>query len=428
MKLFKFTNLLISLIVGLLIAGPLGAVAGVGFSLIPKGATGLRADLFPEVWTGEMVKKFRHDDAASFLEKVPSYDQYAMNDVIHLVDVGADPDVLINNTTYPIDVQELPDQDIAISLNKFQTKATKVTDDELFAISYDKMASVIERHKGVITETKHDMALHAFGPASNSDNTPVVLTTGALDGSRKALVRADIVALKKKFDKLKVPTNGRILVLCADHVNDLLATDQKFQEQYYNYTTGKIANLYGFEVHEYPNAPYYNSTTGKKNAFGSVVTNTDFQGSVAFYAPRMFKAAGSTKTYMSKAADNPTTQANLMNFRHYYIALPKKQEAIGAIISSVSGYSDNTNIEVANATVVTDIGVETLTTVMGATAADLVGVISSTDGSTQTYLITNAGGSVTKTDTDALVTGDKLVVTAENGHQANVYTLTVPIS
>lgn len=425
MKLFKFSSLLISLIMGLLIAGPLGAIAGVGFSLIPRGETGLMADLFPEVWTGEMVKKFRHDDAASFLEKVPSYDQYAMNDVIHLVDVGADPDVLVNNTTYPIDVQELPDQDIAISLNKFQTKATKVTDDELFAITYDKMASVTERHKAVITETKHDMALHAFGPAANTANTPVVLTTGALDGSRKALVRADIVTLKKKFDKLKLPTSGRILVLCSDHVNDLLATDQKFQEQYYNYTTGKIANLYGFEVHEYPNAPYYDSTTGKKNAFGAMVTATDFQASVAFYAPRMFKAAGSTKTYMSKAEDNPTTQENLINFRHYYIALPKKQEAIGAIISTVSGYSDNTNIKVANATVVTNIGVETLTTVMGATAANLLGAISSTDDSIQTYSITNAAGTVTKTATDALVTGDKLVVTAENGQQANTYTLTV---
>jgi len=336
MKLFKFSSLLISLIVGLLIAGPLGAIAGVGFSFIPKGETGLMADLFPEVWTGEMVKKFRHDDAASFLTKVPSYDQYAMNDVIHLVDVGADPDVLVNNTTYPIDIQELPDQDIAISLNKFQTKATKVTDDELFAISYDKMASVLERHRAVITETKHDMALHAFGPASNTASTPVIATTGDAENNRKKLTIADLISLKRRFDAFKIPVNGRILVLCSDHVNDLLSIDQKFRDQYYGYTSGKIANMYGFEVHEYPNAPYYDGSALTKKAFGAAVTATDFQASVAFYAPRMFKASGSTKAYMSRAADNPTTQENLINFRHYYIALPKKQETIGAIVSAYS--------------------------------------------------------------------------------------------
>ena len=431
MKLFKFSSLLISLIAGLLIAGPLGAIAGVGFSLIPKGETGLMADLFPEVWTGEMVKKFRHDDAASFLEKVPSYDQYAMNDVIHLVDVGADPDVLINNTTYPIDVQELPDQDIAISLNKFQTKATKVTDDELFAIVYDKMASVLERHRAVIAETKHDMALHAFGPASHTANTPIVVTTGAADGQRKKLKREDLISLKKGFDAKKIPVKGRILVLCTDHVNDLLEFDQKFRDQYYNYESGKIANMYSFEVHEYPNAPYYDGVLATKKAFGSTPTDTDFQASVAFYAPRMFKAAGTTKTYQSRAADNPTTQENLMNFRHYYIALPKKQEAIGAIISGyadIAELSDNTNIEVADDTVVTAIGVETINVVFETTAAELLGAIDSTDESTQTYAITDTTGATPKAGATALVTGDKLVVTAENGVQTNTYVITVAAS
>ena len=38
--------------------------------------------------------------------------------MIHLVEVGVDPDVLINNKTYPIDVQALEDKDIAIKLDK----------------------------------------------------------------------------------------------------------------------------------------------------------------------------------------------------------------------------------------------------------------------------------------------------------------------
>jgi len=339
MKRLNLLALLLVAVVGLVVAGPFGALAGAGLSLIPRGADGLKADLFPEVWTGEMVKAFRHDDAAQFLEGIPDYSQYAENDVIHLVDVGADPDVLINNTTYPIPVQELPDADIAISLDKFQTKATKVTDDEIHAIKHDKMSSVIERHRSVITENKHDKAIHALAPQSHLAKTPVVATTGAVatGEGRKMITVTDLLKLKKYFDDMLVPEKGRRLVLCPDHVNDLLLIDQKFKDQYYNYTEGKITNMYGFEVYPYVANPYFDGTTLAKKAFGAaVVAGTDFRASVAFYALRMFKATGSTKTYMSKAENSPTTQENLINFRHYFITLPKKQEAIGAIVSAKS--------------------------------------------------------------------------------------------
>ncbi|HSW64836.1 MAG TPA: hypothetical protein VLH56_16230, partial [Dissulfurispiraceae bacterium] len=206
--------------------------------------------------------------------------------------------------------------------------------DELEAIHHNKMESVIERHRAVITETKHDKAIHAFAPQSNTTLTPIVGTSGAVKDGRQTLTRQDIVALKGEFDRLKVPLNDRVLVLCSDHVNDLLLLDQKFVDQYYKYETGKIMNLLGFQIYEYVGNPYYNGTTRAKNAFGAaLVPGTDFQASVAFAASRMFKCAGTTKTYLSRAENNPTTQENLINFRHRYIALPKKQEAIAAIVS-----------------------------------------------------------------------------------------------
>lgn len=318
-----------------------GALAGcfMGF-IAPKGS--LLAGVLVEVWTGEMVKKLRSADTASWLDGIPDYSDKAENDVIHLVDVGADPDVLINNTTYPIPIQDLPDGDIAISLDKYQTKATRVTDDELYALSYDKMASVKERHASSILENKFKKAIHALAPSSATDATPVVLTTGANESGRRRLTRLDIIALKDKFDKLQVPTDGRRLVLCTDHVNDLLATDQKFADQYYNYTTGKISNLYGFEVYEYVACPYFTSAGNKKN-LGSAVTAGQYQASVAFYTKRMFKCSGSTKMYFSEAAKSPTTQENLVNYRHYFLVLPKKQEAIGAIVSAV--YTANISVD-----------------------------------------------------------------------------------
>lgn len=319
---------------------PLAGAVGLNAGAIAAGQlelTGvLRAGIYTEVWTGEMIKAFRNSiESLGWLAKIRSYDQYAENDVIHFVNIGGDPDVLVNNTTYPIDIQSLADTDKPIALDKYQTKATRVTDDELHAISYDKMGSVIERHREAIDQTKYSRAIHALAPSANSAATPVLLTTGtaSADGARKMLTRTDLIQLKKAYDKLKVPTAGRVLVLCPDHVADLLENDQKFADQYYNYTSGKIANMYGFEVYEYTDNPCFKQDKTKL-AYGAVPGAGEFMASVSFFAPRMMKATGSTKTYISEAKDNPTTQENLVNFRHYFIALPLKNEAIGAVVSA----------------------------------------------------------------------------------------------
>ena len=332
-------NVLMSIIILFLLgvpgAGFWGLIVGVVLPMalgkfLPKGAA--LEGVYTEVWTGELVKQLRGGMTASWLDGVSDYSAAVNNEVVHLVDVGGDPDVLINNTTYPIAAQELEDGDIALGLDKFQTKKTAVSDDQLFAISYDKMGSVIERHGDAITIAKFKKAAHALAPNSNTAKTPVVPTSGEDDNGRKKCTRKDIIALKRKLDALQIPTAGRRLVLCSDHVNDLLEDDQKFRDQYYNYTTGKIANMYGFEVYEFENCPYF-TKEGTKVPFKNSPSGTDHQASFCFYTKRVFRAQGSTKMYYRDAQTNPDYQQNEVNFRHYYIVLPKKMEAIGAIYS-----------------------------------------------------------------------------------------------
>lgn len=332
-------NVLMSIIILFLLgvpnAGFWGLIVGIVLPMalgkfLPKGSA--LEGVYTEVWTGELVKQLRGGMSASWLDGVSDYSAAVNNEVVHLVDVGGDPDVLINNTTYPIAAQELEDGDIALGLDKFQTKKTAVSDDQLFAISYDKMGSVIERHGDAITIAKFKKAAHALAPNSNTAKTPVVPTSGEDDNGRKKCTRKDIIALKRKLDALQIPTAGRRLVLCSDHVNDLLEDDQKFRDQYYNYTTGKIANMYGFEVYEFENCPYF-TKEGTKVPFKNSPSGTDHQASFCFYTKRVFRAQGSTKMYYRDAQTNPDYQQNEVNFRHYYIVLPKKMEAIGAIYS-----------------------------------------------------------------------------------------------
>lgn len=343
-SLMKFmTGMLFNVVMGVVLASVIGVDAAYGAAsgavlpmalgcFMPGGA--LMEGIYTEVWTGELVKKLNAGLQATFLNGIPDYSTNVNNEVIHLVDVGGDPDVLVNNTTYPIPIQDLEDGDIAIGLDKFQTKATRVTDDELYAISYDKFGSVVERHRESIVTVKYKKFAHALAPYSHTAKTPVIQTSGEKDAvsGRNKLTPKDIIALKRAFDNMEVPEDGRVLVLCPDHVNDLLELDQSFKDKYYNYTSGKLMNMYGFEVYTFVNAPYFNKN-GVKLAYNAVPTATDHKGSFAFYRPRTFRAQGSTKMYYSEAATNPQTQENLVNFRNYDIVLPKKMEAIGAIYS-----------------------------------------------------------------------------------------------
>lgn len=320
------------------VAGAIGmnVISGISSAVggfMPSGVAG--AGVFTEVWTGYLNKAFRNgEDSIGWYKRIRSFDQHVNNDVIHLVNVGVKPEVLINNTTYPIGISTIADADKAVSLDKYQTKRTVVTDDTLHAISYDKMASDIDLHKEAVEEKKYAKAIHALAPTENAAGAPVVATSGATFDGRKRLTLADILKVKAAFDKLKVPMSERILVLCPDHANDLLELDQKFANQYADHETGKIGRKFGFEIYEFVDCPLYNTTTGKKIAFGAVPTANDTVASVAFAAGKAMRADGSLTMYYKKAENNPDTQQSEVNFRKYSICLPMGTDCIGAIYSA----------------------------------------------------------------------------------------------
>lgn len=315
----------------------LNAVALVAGNALPSGT--LHAGVFTELWTGYLIKAFRTaPEQLGWYDRIRSFDQYVENDVIHFTELGGDPAVLVNNTTYPLNITALEDADKPVSLDKFDTEATPVTDDELHAISYDKMASVLERHREAIKEKVRQKAIHAIAPNSHVANkTPILSTTGEADGTRKRFCPADIVAAKAAFDAMKVPTTDRVLVLTTQHVNDLLLVDQKFREHYnINQTEGKIARLYGFDIYEYDGTPSYTSG-GSKKTFGAAAASGDKQASVFFHVGSMMKANGSVQFYHQEAVNDPLYHRNLVNFRKWGICLPLKANCTrGAIVSGAT--------------------------------------------------------------------------------------------
>jgi hypothetical protein len=351
-----FINLFLSVLVGVLfstiigvhpiVAGGVVFAVGTGIQLVTKTniipISALANALNQQIWTDVLVQDFRATEEASFLGEIPDESRFVTatrgeNEIIHLVDVGADPEVMINNITYPIGFQQQVDGAIPISLDSYKTKATQVTDDEIQFIAYDKIRLVQEKHKNAIMRVKHNKALHALTPGSETSNTPMVTTTGDDDGTgRKKMTLKDILKLKRAFDGQKIPGDKRILVLCSDHYNDLLEDalgKTQFNGQFSDEVGGLLnGRLYGFKVYWYVDAPYVTLSTLTKKSFGAEPVAGDYQVSTAFYAPDMFRASGFTKNY----TDEPGTQLQswMYNARHNYIVLPRKQRAIGCIVSA----------------------------------------------------------------------------------------------
>ena len=371
----------------------LNVVASLVGNVVPAGS--LCAGVYTEIWTGELVKYLRRGLEGSWLDGIPDSSSIVNNDVIHLGDVGVEPDVLINNTTYPIPLQALDDADIAIQLDKFQTKVTPITDDELYAISYDKMSRVKESHGNSIKDGKFKKAAHSFCANSNSAKTPVLSTTGGRDPEtgRKKMTTGDLLRMKRAMDKLNVPNKDRRLVLCNDHVNDLLETDQRFKEQYnIDRNNGTVGRLYGFDIYEFSNNPLYTTDGVKKSVFATAGTG-EFQCSFAFYTQRVFKATGSTKMYFSEASTDPEYQRNKVNFRHYFIAMPKKMDA-GVVMMSAYDAEGAPTID----------------------GDDSLSVPATSGSNVRTYATSNGAGVTAESDAEWLtvsVNGNKVTFTRE---------------
>ena len=301
---------------------------------------------FAEVWLDRVINNLTTADQAPFLDGIAEMDvdvsqmgegTITESNVINVPTSEFAPDILINNSTYPIALQAYTDDAVIIQLDKYQTKVVTLSDDQVLGASYDKIDNATRKTVQKLTAEKFGKAVHAIAPTSTTANTPVIAATGgataeAAPGGRLRLVYEDLVTLKEAFDSIDgCPVEGRRLVLNANHYNDLLRDRKNFGDQLVNYKTGDVApTIAGFEIFQYVNMPSY--AAGVKKAYGSVAGGTDKKASIAFVKDNIAKKTGNTKQYFTAAADNPTTQTNQLAYRHYFIAVPFQAKWIGAIL------------------------------------------------------------------------------------------------
>ena len=295
---------------------------------------------FPEVWLNRVIQNLTNQNVAPWLDGIAELDVSVIevgsgdaseSNIIYIPRTSFNPDVLINNTTYPIALQAYSDDNVTVQLDKYQTKVTTLSDDQVIGAAYARIDAATGGHVRSINTKKFQKAIHAIAPSSDSANTPVVAATGTAVGGVNQLTYDDLITLKDKLDAAEVAPEGRRLVLSTRHYNDLLLDRKNFADKLITYTTGSTAPVIaGFEIYQYNGNPLFTSA-GAKKAFGAVKAAGDRQASVVFWKDGIAKKTGMTKQYFVESKMDPETQTNKVNYRHYFIAVPFEQRGIGAI-------------------------------------------------------------------------------------------------
>lgn len=287
------------------------------------------ATLKKQIWTDQLMKNFYPD--ASFLAFSKNFTALVEYDKLHMAEVGVDPQVFINNTTYPISVSDRIDTPIEIELDLFETENTLVRSPDLVELSYDKLDSVVYGHKQALRTSTAMKAAHAYAPNSDTPFTPVIETSGAPteDGFSRLTIK-DILLLKRRFDDCDIPSDNRFLVLCPRHVEDLLLENTNIFKDIFDLIDGKPKKFAGFSFLEFSKTAKYNAVTKQKIAFGAVGENVTYS-SFAFHKDEVMRADGTVKMYADK--DDPKTRATIIGFDKRFIALPIRNKGIGSIIA-----------------------------------------------------------------------------------------------
>jgi hypothetical protein len=288
------------------------------------------ANLEKEIWVNQIQENFYPD--SSFLKYGKDFGQLVDNNAINMTEAGVDPSVLVNNITYPIGIAQRADTPIRIELDKFETENTLVRRPDAIQYAYDQLESVIMGHRNQLRAKTAEKAAHAYTPVQDTPYTPVIATTGSVNGTRKTITFEDILSLKERFDNMEIPIEERYLVLHPSHVTDLIRLDVKGFKDITDVVNGQPKRFAGFGILQFSRMPLYTLSDMKKSPWGAVPGTGLGFASFAFQGGEVMKADGDVFMYVRE--NDPEERATIVGFDKRFIAVPIRNKGIGAIVSA----------------------------------------------------------------------------------------------
>lgn len=229
---------------------------------------------------------------------------------INLAEAGVAPDVLIDNTEYPVPTMSRTDTPLELALHMFDTKNTVVRNVEEMETTYAKMESVVRQHRNTLQAKTAAYAANNWAPEEAKELTPVKTTTGSGKISFEDILKMDAWFRSQDIDPATL-----VAVLNPYHLADLQLEDMKLYKAML-----ESNKLFGFSLYTFSQLPYYNQETGKKVAFGTAAAETDVQCSLFYSDQEVMRADGDIEVF-AKYKD-PGERGDVIGFQKRFTALP----------------------------------------------------------------------------------------------------------
>jgi len=337
MKRFSFKNLLFNVVMALLVSLfiPIPAAAAVGGALafgtiqsLAPAPSGAQMAVNAQIWTDVLLEGFYPSD--SFLAQSVDMTELVNYNTINMAEAGADPAVLIDNTSYPISAAARSDSPLTVALKTLDTESTIVRNLEKKELSYNKVESVVRSHRNALRKAAIQLAAHYWSASSNGTYTPVIAATGDVYNGYKRLTFEDILKIRSSLVALDIDPQRMNLLLNPFHEADLLFADSKLYKDML--TTGR---LWGLRMFVSSQTPRFNKSTGARVAYGAAAApSTDTIASTLWCTDEVMKADGDLDLFAKY--NDPDQKGDVINFQKRFIALPLRTKGLGAIYSPTS--------------------------------------------------------------------------------------------
>jgi hypothetical protein len=289
---------------------------------VMNGGIALFDGLAPEVWLPLVKEDFYPSN--SFLNGAQDMSALVNYDKINFAQAGADPNVLKNNTDYPIQATVVSDSPKAIELDYYDTESSIVRNAVAIELAYDQRALYADKHKKALLKRIGLDAAFAYAPVQN-DNSKynTVLNLGNGDGIIDA-----VIDLQKSYNACDDDGTQRNLVLCPEHMA-MISKEDKVLYKSIMATAG--AEFYGFRIWNYSKCPIYIGGTGVKAAFGAAfVEGTHKNSSFSFLKSEVMKAQGTME--MFSTLKDPAMKGDIFNFQMRALVSSLRGRYAGAIL------------------------------------------------------------------------------------------------
>lgn len=260
--------------------------------------------LTKEIWIEDIVKNLFKD--GSFAVNSVNHSEYVDGHTVHVPNAGSIPSVTANRSTFPGTVTSRTDNDLSYNIAELSTDPFRIGNAEQVELSYDKRQSIIGAQTAALSQAADDALIKSWVPASfdkvltSGSNVAAHLATAT--GNRKKVTLADILAVKKLFDKNNVPMEGRCGLLDYEMMTELL--DALTSNQYNAFLStadaqkGIVGEIFGFKMYQRSEVL---RTVAAGTSLQTTAAATDGAAGIFWQKDCVARALGQTEIFESNA-------------------------------------------------------------------------------------------------------------------------------